>query len=436
MQIQNFDEARQALRPYYFAYTYRDTRVEYKLDRMYEVLTYLHNPQDKLRVVHIAGTSGKSSTAYYAAALLEASGATVGLTVSPHIREINERIQINHTPLAEKDFCDSLGTFLDLINASGIKPSYFELMVAFAFYEFARRNVDYAVVEVGLGGLLDCTNVVHREDKVCVITDIGFDHTNVLGKTLAAIAGQKAGIIQQHNHVFMHPQSEEIMHVIHAAVRKKQAQLHEVGIPRQLPAVTTHLPLFQARNFHLAQQTVQYVLARDGYKKLTSQQLTAAKAIYVPGRMEIFRVKEKILIVDGAHNGQKMAALLESVRAIFPNMPLAALVAFVGARDDRWQHALSVLTSETRDIIATTFEQESDEMPKVGMSPTTIEAYLISQGVWCDVEPDLIKAYQKLLEKPEPLLLVVGSLYMLGDVLKRVEQYDHDRIHAGTVEIR
>src|SRR5690606_38872097 len=119
--------------------------------------------------------------------LLAAAGQKVGMTVSPHVYEVNERVQINTKPLAETQFCRELSRFLNIIQSSGVRPTYFELLVAFAYWEFAEQGVDYAVIEVGLGGLLDGTNVVARDDKVCIITDIGFDHTSVLGKTLSAI---------------------------------------------------------------------------------------------------------------------------------------------------------------------------------------------------------------------------------------------------------
>ncbi len=130
--------------------------------------------------------------------------------------------------MQETEYCREFTVFLGLIERAAIHPSYFELLVAFAYWEFARQKVDYAVVEVGLGGLLDGTNVVHRLDKVCVITDIGLDHMAILGNTLAAIAHQKAGIILPHNVVCMHRQPEEVISVVRQVVAEKQAELRLV----------------------------------------------------------------------------------------------------------------------------------------------------------------------------------------------------------------
>jgi dihydrofolate synthase/folylpolyglutamate synthase len=410
MVIRNFEEARLALRRFYNV----PGSNTYTLDRMRALVKYLGNPQESLKIVHVAGTSGKSSTAYYTAALLQASGASVGLSVSPHVISLNERVQINRTMLPEPEFCKALGEFMDLVLASGIQPSYFETMVAFAFWQFARSGVDYAVIEVGLGGLMDGTNVISRPDKVCIITDIGFDHTNVLGNTLAKIAAQKAGIIRPHNHVFMYSQAKEIMDVVRKRCGQQNAELHEITAPDNFPKAGQTLPLFQQRNLYLAEQAADYVLARDNRAPLSESQRARAAAIYVPGRMDIFHVGGKTLVVDGAHNEQKMQTLLESMREKFPNQPVAALVAFVSARDNRWQRALDMLTGYTLDITA--FDQEPDDMPKAFIPPQEIANYLARQGKTCSVETDLAKAYEKLLKHPEPILLITGSLYLFSGI--------------------
>ena len=184
-QIHTLAEANLALRPFYDY-----SRTAYTLDVMKALMEHLGNPQNQLRVLHVAGTSGKTSTAYYCAALLKEAGKKVGLSVSPHVDTVNERLQINGQPMPEAEFCKVLSEFLDVVAESGIKPSYFELLVAMTYWEFARQKVDYAVIEVGLGGLRDGTNVIERADKVCLITDIGLDHTEILGHTLTKITGE------------------------------------------------------------------------------------------------------------------------------------------------------------------------------------------------------------------------------------------------------
>ncbi len=297
----------------------------YNLEHMRELLDFLGNPEQKFKVVHVAGTSGKTSTAYYVAALLKAAGQKVGLTISPHIDEINERVQVDSVPLPEADFCQRFGEFIGIIEKCRVVPSYFELFVAFAFWEFAARQVTHVVVEVGVGGLSDSTNVFENPDKICIITDIGIDHTRVLGSTLPEIAEQKAGIIKLHNAVFCNRQSEEVMGVIRRQAEQKHADLHVLTRGERL-AQYDFLPLFQKRNFGLSLAAVEYLLKRDGLHSLDDVAITQAAHTPIPGRMETMRFGHKVLVLDMSHNEQKVQALIDSVHAKYPRQAVAALV--------------------------------------------------------------------------------------------------------------
>lgn len=414
LSIGSFAEANAALQAYYDV----PGSNTYTLDRMRALMTYLGNPQDRLKVVHIAGTSGKGSTAYYVTSLLHEMGAAkVGLHVSPHVNEVNERLQINGSPVAEADFCSSLQTFLSIVQDSGVTPSYFELMVAFAYYEFDRRQVDYAVIEVGLGGLLDSTNVISREDKVCVITDIGLDHTRVLGNTLSLIAGQKAGIIQRHNTVFVYQQSDDVMQAVREACDRQQTALHTVAVPRAPHPAMVALPLFQQRNMYLALQVAQYICMRDTLSPLSSEQITHASQIYIPGRMDIVRAQGKIIIFDGAHNEQKMRVLLDSIQAAFPGQEIAILWRFRKPSPTSMDTAAQIrlLATSTRHIIATILP-ETGRHNKKHVDSQTMRDYLEAAHIASyAIEPDLPRACNLLLRRPEPILLVTGSFYMLHD---------------------
>lgn len=159
------------------------------------------------------------------------SGAKVGLTVSPHIVSIAERVQINGLPLDEESFCRYMSEFLQKIEDSKFgTPSYFEVMMVFALWVFDKEAVDYVVVETGLGGLHDSSNICRREDKIFVITDIGIDHTHVLGSNIESIAWQKAGIVAPGNHVIMHSQSQVVTGVVAEEVRKQHATLEVLPV--------------------------------------------------------------------------------------------------------------------------------------------------------------------------------------------------------------
>ncbi len=387
-------------------------RQAYTLEYMELLMEHLGNPQNKLRVIHIVGTSGKTSTAYYAAALLKAAGHRVGLTVSPHLDEINERLQIDLMPLEEKKFCHDFSQFMSLLDDLPFESSYFELVVAFVYWEFVRLGVEYAVVEVGMGGLIDGTNVINRADKVAVITDIGFDHTRQLGNTLGEIAAQKAGIIQLHNAVFCYQQLAEIMKAITTRAAQKQADLHVLHAATD-QSHFAFLPLFQQRNFGLSLQAVQHVLARDGKRRLTDAQIETAARQYVPGRMDIRHIGDHDVIMDGAHNSQKMRAFVESIVQRYPRKKRAALVTFVASGDARAPMAMEELLPHIDHLIITTYH--SVQGRRASVTPEEIVSGCRRAGFTnYEIIPDYGEAYATLLERSEPVLLVTGSLYLLS----------------------
>jgi dihydrofolate synthase/folylpolyglutamate synthase len=386
-------------------------RTKYNLNNMYRLMDYLDNPQNKLRVVHVAGTSGKTSTAYYISALLTAAGQKTGLTVSPHINEINERVQINGQPIDEAAFCLALSDFLKLVEKSSIKPSWFELMVAFAYWYFAREKVCYAVVEVGLGGLKDGTNVVDRADKVCIITDIGFDHVKILGDTLAEIAAQKAGIIQPGNQIFSYQQSPEIMQVLKNAAAAQHASLH---IVKEIKNPVAKVPDYQFRNGYLAYKVYDFLRKRDGLPKISEEKLQKLQSLTVPGRMDIRQTDGKALVLDGAHNAQKTAAMVQSFKKMYPRERPAILLGMKAGKD--YEEVVSLLAPLAGRVITTGFELSQD-VPLHSMKPEALAKAFKAAGVKkVSSIKDQKKAIKELLSGPEKVCLVTGSLYLLGQL--------------------
>ncbi|HEY5806270.1 MAG TPA: Mur ligase family protein [Candidatus Saccharimonadales bacterium] len=390
-------------------------RHRYSLEHMVELLEFLGSPHKRLKVVHVAGTSGKTSTAYYTAALLTAAGKRVGLTVSPHVDEVNERVQIGMMPLAEGEFCRSFAQFLGLIKNCRVTPNYFELFVAFAFWEFAARRVDYAVVEVGVGGLLDSTNIFDDPQKVCAITDIGFDHVKVLGSTLTEIAAQKAGIIQLHNAVFCNRQSSEVMDAIREAAAQKQADLHMLSSAGRA-ADFDFLPLFQRRNFGLALETAQFVLKRDGFSSLDRQEIERAAKSYIPARMETMEIGGKILIIDVAHNAQKFHALAASLQHMYGNQPMAALIGSVSGQGDRIDWAADELGKLARHLVVTAYGAHRRETIEREDNKERIEGLRHHGAKSVEIVDDPEAAFHMLLARPEPVLVVTGSFYFLNHI--------------------
>jgi dihydrofolate synthase/folylpolyglutamate synthase len=410
--LKNFYDVEQVLAPYRQT---TPTGTLYSLDAIKRFMHFLSNPQDSLMVIHVAGTSGKTSTVYYIAALLQTTGYKVGMTVSPHVNTIADRAQIDGAPLSEKEYCAELTEFMALVDQFPEKLSYFELLVAFAYWEFARKKVDYAVVEVGLGGLLDGTNIVNSADKLSVITDIGLDHTEILGNTLGKISAQKAGIINPDSTVFIQRQTDEVLDVVRQIADTKNATFQIIEPPTQM-LTSVALPPFQVRNFHLARAVWEYVAHANGTGKLSPQAIEQAARVHIPGRMELLSYRGNTLILDGSHNPQKMAALAEGIQTSFPNTRIPALVSFGTNKQADIADTLAQLRTISDEVILTTFSAGQDEI-RAAINPRILLPMcrrLDFQQI--DIQLDPEKAFCKLLAKNSDKLLVTGSYFLLEQV--------------------
>lgn len=386
----------------------------YKLDQMIELMDFLGNPQNSYKVIHVAGTSGKTSTCYYLSSFFKAAGKKVGLTVSPHIDQINERVQINLEPLAEKQYCNELSIFIDIVKGSGISPTYFELLVAFAYWEFARQQVDYAVVEVGMGGLLDGTNVVTRQDKICVITDIGLDHVEILGETKAKIAIQKAGIILTGSHVFSYKHDNEVSDVIRKISSQKKAVFHEIKLPT-MDKLPNTLPFFQKRNWYLAQQVYNFISKEDKLGEFTAKEQKSTTETHIPARMEIIKYKNRTVILDGAHNSQKISALTRSIKQLFPNKKIVIVTGFVNTKQANMDSNLQLLTRTASYIILTSFAAVSQERFSIDPSKLADICDQLGYSNWQIIENPL-RAIETAVLRDEPIILITGSFYLLNHI--------------------
>ncbi len=392
----------------------RSMRANYKLDTMRALMKHLGNPQDSYKVIHIAGTSGKTSTAYFAASLLLQTGKKIGLTVSPHVSVLSERVQINLQPLDEAEYCAAFSEYMQLVKDGGFQPTYFELLVAFAYWYFAQAQVDYAVIEVGLGGLLDGTNVINRADKVSVLTDIGLDHIDVLGDNIQDIAYQKAGIVLPGSSAFCLEQSAEVISVFREQANKRSAEL--TVITQDAHSEAQNLPLYQQRNWSLAHAVVQYVCQRDGMTQLTEEQLHKSTTVYIPARMEVLQDDGTTVILDAAHNPQKMEALVKSLKQAYPNQKFTVLLALLRSRDARVQGVLEQLLPITDELIITDFVAGQD-LRKYATVPEQIVTVCNQQGFTnVSIEPDNKKAFEVLMQSGAKHKLITGSFYLLHDL--------------------
>ena len=321
-----------------------------KLERIQFVMSLLGDPQNKIKVIHVAGTAGKGSVCHYISHLLQIHGFKVGLTVSPHLVNIRERIQINNKMISETKFCQYLSEiqpFIEKIKETKYKTlSYFEIIHALAYYVYFKEKVDYVVMETGMGGRYDATNTVASENKVAVLSKIGFDHTEILGDTLEKIAAEKAGIIHKHNLVISIDQKPEVEKVFLTKSRDNEARFNVVK--KYSSAIKSHNmctqfdfsykdisikkielstpALYQLENVSLALSTLIEISKRDRFQIDEDLIRKTLIAIKLPGRFDIKSIKNKQIIIDGAHNPEKMSAFVKSLVARFPNKKFRFLV--------------------------------------------------------------------------------------------------------------
>ncbi len=421
MKLRTIEDAERALLA--FVPPPRSQRQKYTLGPIRAFMEAIGNPQDTYQVVHIAGTSGKTSTCYYTAALLTASGLKTGLTVSPHISKVSERVQINLEPASDELFASELNEFLEVVKNVGIALTYFEVLMAFAYWFFARQKVDVAVIETGIGGLLDGSNVVRKPTKVCVLTDIGLDHTALLGETIPQIAAQKAGIIGEDNEVFCWLQSPPVMSVFKNASKAQRATMHiRKNQEKSLPNT---MPLFQKRNFSLAVSAATWVLHEKYHIKLDATSLHQATKQVIPARMEEFTIGKSTVTLDGAHNPQKMQALIESFQHRHGLVPTAVLFACIEGPDAKIEQTVAALLAiKPKKIILTSFQSLQD-MKKISINPNVLqEAFKHAGYHGAIIERDPHKALQTLLSD-QVNVLVTGSLYLLFEVRNDLLKLTH-----------
>ncbi len=414
--IRNFDEALEALAKY-IPLTRQITGKDITLERMEPLMKALGNPEKRLRIIHVAGTSGKTSTCYFIASLLTSAGRRVGLTVSPHVDSVTERLQINMEPVAESEFATAVGECIGLLQAADVEPTYFELLVGLAYWYFDKTGVDYVVAETGLGGLQDATNIAGRPDKVCIITDIGLDHMHILGDSLREIAGQKAGIIHENNQVFCYRQNDATMEVIEAVCAEKSAVLNIVP---DVDDQSENMPGFQRRNFYLAQQVYQYLAERDGLPLLSQSQLAAARKTYVPARMDQVKIGSMQIIMDGAHNEQKMLAFVESFKEKFPNKKAPVLLSLKLGKE--FMTVLPIIKPITSKLILTSYTNTQDlPMPSIDAGELAAAARKFGFDDIVE-EPDAAKAYETLKNTGSDICVITGSFYLIF----QLRQYDKE----------
>ncbi|HOM59919.1 MAG TPA: folylpolyglutamate synthase/dihydrofolate synthase family protein [Anaerohalosphaeraceae bacterium] len=452
--VEKIKRTRGAFRTYEQAIKYLFDRTDYEkqntlrynvttfsLDRMNNLLKALGDPHTKTKCVHIAGTKGKGSTATMLAKMLEANHYKVGLYTSPHVMTLHERIVINSEMISKKamtDLINRVHPIVEKMAEKGEPPTFFEILTAMAFLYFFEQKVDIAVIETGLGGRLDSTNVITPE--VVGITSISLDHMNLLGSTIDSIAREKAGVIKEGIPVITVPQELAAMRVLKKQAAAMKAPLcvtgkdidfsyrfessREYGLHNRICLTTPHsryehlrVPLpgeHQAINCGLALAMLDQLKQR-GFSVDDSKAVEGLNHVSMIGRMEMICNDPRIL-VDGAHNAASIRALIQ---AIGQHIPYDSMIIIFGCNKDKDIRGMLMQLQYGADKVIFT----RSDSPKAVYPQELADLYTELCGKMCQTAPSIREAVRiaNSVVTREDLICITGSFYLVGQAKEQLE---------------
>ncbi|MDD5491241.1 MAG: bifunctional folylpolyglutamate synthase/dihydrofolate synthase [bacterium] len=393
--------------------------VQFDLKRIAKVLVNFNDPQDRIPVVHIAGTNGKGSVCAFLASILQAAGRRTGLYTSPHLAEVTERIQINRKDIDRAAFAGLICEVRKVCDSLRIKLTYFEILTAMAYIYFDREKVDVAIIETGMGGRLDATNVL-KSPLVSVITNVDYDHTEYLGNTLKKIAGEKAAIIKKNGIVVTAATQPEVLAVLRKQCREQEARLIRADKSIKIPAGWNIglRGLHQKVNAACAIAVIKE-LQRQGFKISEKAVKQGLAKVFWPGRLEEFRLGTRdsgpvTVLLDGAHNPAGMRSLAEELGTRKSGINKLILV-FGVLKDKDYRQMVGIIASLADQVILVRPVSERALSPQKikKLWPAGTEV-LIAKSI-----PQAIKRALRLAGKKD-LVTVTGSLYTVGEARKEI----------------
>lgn len=407
----------------------------YGLERTYRLLELLGNPHKETKYIHVAGTNGKGSTTAMITKILVDAGYKVGMYTSPFLEEFEERIQINHQNIPKDVLAKLIGEVklsVDKVIEEGYNhPTEFEIITVLMLLYFYREGVDFAVIEVGLGGRLDSTNVI--TPILSIITSISKDHENLLGNTLYKIAREKAGIIKENIPTVIFPQKKEAVEVILETCALKKSKLYNVNcddfklkaidkenlysiiqgkfngesIEIELPLLGEH----QVTNAAVAIKAIE-ILINENYCNISKEILiNSLRSVSWKGRFEVIS-KKPIVLIDGAHNPQGIKVLSDNIDKYFTYKNIYLIIGVL--KDKDIDEMLSIIGKKANEII--TLKPNSPR----GLESSILKEKMLKYNQNTKAMSSYKEAYDyiKIKSTSEDLILICGSLYMIGDFRK------------------
>ncbi|MCI2000350.1 MAG: bifunctional folylpolyglutamate synthase/dihydrofolate synthase [Clostridia bacterium] len=404
------------------------------LGRVEALMKSMGNPQDKAKIVHVAGTNGKGSICSMMTSILIASGYKVGTYTSPHLEKYNERITVNNKQISEEDFAKHMtlvkNKCAEIANEGVSQPTVFEVVTAAAFNYFAEKQVDYIVLEVGMGGRCDATNVI-KKPEVSVIASISMDHMEYLGDTLAKIAYEKGGIVKENCPTVLISENKEVYDTIKQICKQKNSKLYYLS-ETGAKAVKQDIAgtVFDVKNEYLDYKNIKISLLGEYQLMNATETLLACKAMNDngaklsekavfdgladakwKGRMEIVE-KEPFVLLDGAHNIDGITMLSKSLKKYFSDKQITLLIGILG--DKEYKKMLEVIIPLASKVVFT--EPHSNRKWHV----EAVEGLVKKYDVEVHIEKDISKAYTlaKSITDKKNVVVCAGSLYLIGELYK------------------
>lgn len=416
--------------------TQYQTEFEAQIERMNAFLEFAGNPHHRFKSVHVAGTSGKGSVTTMIASLLTACGQRTGDHISPYLQICNEKLRIDGQMIAPSQFADLVREFRRLYGhwtAQDQWLKYGEAWVSLTYLWFAQQQPDWAVIETGMGGRYDPTNVL--DSALSIITNIDYDHTQSLGETLPEIAWHKAGIIKQGQRVLTAATQPEVLAVIEAEAVEKNAKLRQLEYTLhadQSITVTTPnrlyeriaLPFagqYQRQNAALAIAAVDWLAYDFGFPFTDEAIKRGFATLDYPGRFEVVQ-ENPTVILDGAHNPHKIATLAQSVAAAYPNRKVTVLFGMIVNKDS--SGALEALLPIADRFIITepnVFGKPAQPATKVAEALRTLSDVEGYPNLSISQTPQVQDGITHFLTtaQPDDILLITGSIYLIGEARER-----------------
>lgn len=398
------------------------------LNNIFLLLNHLNNPDKNLKFIHIAGTNGKGSTSVFIYQILQQSNFKIGLFTSPHLIDFRERIRINEELISEKDVIRLVCFLQKKIEELQIRPIFFEVVTVLAFLYFQEKNVDFVVLETGLGGRLDATNVVNP--IVSVITSIGFDHKHKLGKTLKEIAYEKAGIIKKNIPVITITQKKNVIEIIENTCKEKKAELIKADQSYEIIKQNYNETVFKINttNFsikllgeHQIKNAILAMTTIDSLNKYYNLNISlqniknGLKKTKWPGRLEIIS-KKPLIILDGAHNKSAILILKKALLSYFKDYKI---IFILGILKDKEINSMLKIVAFIAEVIITSQANSERAESAVDLSKR-VKKYFNKEIIVVPQIEEAIKLAKIKAKNKKTLICITGSIYLIGEVKKEL----------------